>query len=215
MVVRSHLQRPGPLLIGAAALAVALWGAWSWVAYLRGPEYAFQQFIAAIERHDAAAVYAMTLDDEKAEFGVTPEGVARVLDHTVYRHARWVQARPTPLDADFGPQTDGWVIHLTSWADGRTGRIIPSANGAGQLLTTVHLFRSRQGRWQVSLTRFASSYQALNYFRPQLFQGSANWPERRRRALQTREQLLAEMGIDRVLPLPKPTPGADWRRSSA
>jgi len=172
--------------------AIGAWWLWgrkdaSWAAYDR--------FERSVELHDAGAVYAMVLDIEKTKHGVTEETVRKALDYMFYRHAPDVRRRRF-LVPD-GEVADRWHRWCPLWEDARTGRSLPSHHRSGTVLTSVDLFRMRNGRWKLCYKRLVGSYMMANFTSPSLeaLAPSANEKEKER-ILKEHHRVLQELGAD-------------------
>jgi hypothetical protein len=154
---------PSRRLTVAAALTGVLLaaGVWQRLAYLRGPGPVAAEFVAAIERHDVDRVYALALDQEKSEMGLTQAGTGRALDEIFYRLAPEVQGSPS-RNGDDDPRATNWYTRFVAWTDTRTGQELPSRSHTGEFRTMIDLFRMPDGRWRVSFTRLAAEWLLFN-----------------------------------------------------
>ncbi len=171
-----------------------------WLVYLSSPQRVARQFLAAIERKDVDGVYALTMEKEKREMGVTKEVISRVLHDILYRRVSHIKVIPTPLTEFDGPRADNWyrLQHVT-WGDASTDKPLPSKSENGMLRISVDLFRSPEGRWEVSFTCLASSYIIKNITKPMLEKPTVQNVLMLRRY---RRALLQQWGIKTDLPEP-------------
>lgn len=155
--------------------AILLIGLGALVAYLRSPYRAFKKIVWAIENRNFDLIYQFILDEEK-EFGISKETIQRVLEDILYRNAPVVKAIPPPILRHISGKrlTKKWPFwsypphyrFYIGWANGVTGKPLPSGRPGvtgGILTLQIELYRPPKRGWQMSFTKLALSYVALNY----------------------------------------------------
>jgi hypothetical protein len=179
-------------VMAAATAAIILIGGWRWLAYQRGPGPVAVEFVTAIERRDAGAVHALALDQEREEMGLTQAGVQRALEEIFYRRAPSVRGVASRVGDD-DLRASNWYIRPIAWVNAATGEPLPSRSANGEFRTSIQLFRTPDGRWRVSFTRFAAEWLMFNFTAAELKRvpGKDRLPWSRRR----RETLFREWGI--------------------
>ena len=134
------------------------------IAYLRSPYRVFRQIITAMERKDIDTIYKFILDEEK-KMGITKEVVRRSLDDILYKNATVVKACRTPLEQIQGKVTSDVYYFYSGWMDEVTGKPLPSFRKVtkGVMTLKIDLYKPTGRGWQMSFTRLAMSYSALNF----------------------------------------------------
>src|SRR5262245_10778363 len=149
-----------PLVAAALAVVAVLVLGWRWIVYLHGPGPVAAEFVAAIERHDVARIYALALDQEKNEMGLTQAAVERALNEILYHRAPQLRSSPSRMRGD-DSRARNWQTFCVAWTDAATGKPLPSPR-TGEFSTAIDLFQRPDGHWQVSFTRFAGDYLLFN-----------------------------------------------------
>lgn len=174
----------GLLLIGGAA--------WWWTHRGLESEAVYYAFERAVERRDAAAIYAMILDVEKTRYGVTEEHVRKALDAIYYKHAPAVKRCGFLIPR--GEEADRWHRYYPLWCDATTGKPLPSRHTSGTLFHGVDLFKTRAGGWKLCYTRWVGSYVMSNITAPALKELGEDEVEKRQKLRAEHAQLLKELG---------------------
>lgn len=156
-------------------VVIFLVGSVALIAYLRSPHKAFKKIVRAMETRNFDLVYQFILDEEK-EFGISKETIQRVLEDILYRNAPVVKAVPPPILRHISGKrlTEKWPFwsypphyrFYIGWANGVTGKPLPSGRPkvtGGILTLQIELYRPPKRGWQMSFTKLALTYIALNY----------------------------------------------------
>lgn len=156
-------------------VVIFLVGSVALIAYLQSPHRAFKKIVQAMETRNFDLVYQFILDEEK-EFGISKETIQRVLEDILYRNAPVVKAIPPPILRHISGKrlTEKWPFwsypphyrFYIGWANGVTGKPLPSSRPkvtGGILTLQIELYRPPKRGWQMSFTKLALTYIALNY----------------------------------------------------
>jgi len=125
-----------------------VWVVWYWSTT---PAKRTRAFIAAIERRDAGAVYALILPQQRQAMDLTPDKVRAVLEQTVWRFGAVKAVLMEEADIK-DPREVLWVV---AWGDAATGGRLPVSFPKG-LITEIVLRPTRTG-WRVDFARFLHS----------------------------------------------------------
>lgn len=201
--LRMHAVRARRLrsVAAAGALVAITAGGWQWWVYLHGPQRVASRFLTAIERHDVPQIHSLTMDHEKLRLGITPQVIEHALGEMFYKQTPRVRQVRTELAQESGLRAVNWYRQYTGWSDAATGKALPSPM-LGTVHTITELFRSRDGRWEVSFTRFANSHIRLNSSWPLFLKLQGTDDQRVIRTRGLRRELLVKWGIPEVYPEP-------------
>lgn len=193
-VLNTPLRRRGALAVALATAAAAVY-----VLFFRGhaSDAAFSAFVEAVEKKDAHAIYAMTVDEEKRHYGVTEKMIANALKQSLYTHAPAIRYARSSLDREYGEHADGWYTRVASWKDAQTGRVLPAQNFTGVLQTPIAMFRAPNGEWKVGFTRFLAAYVNINYTLPVLTRIDVGERDKEQ-AIARKREMLASLGVAKL-----------------